>query len=176
MEKNPKHETGVVLIGHGVPATDCPPGWVGELMALQFSGAGHSHGPASLQGKAAELDAKIRTWPRHDGNDPYKMGVEQLAAALRPLLGDRLFAIGYNEFCSPSVPEAIEQVIREGARKVLVIPTMLTPGGLHSEKEIPRAIAQVQAAHPQVKIRYVWPFDLDEVARLLVGHLDRMDS
>ena len=30
--------------------------------------------------RAAELDAKIRNWPRHPGNDPYKVALSQTAA------------------------------------------------------------------------------------------------
>ena len=174
MNQNPKKKTGVVLAGHGVPATDCPPQWVGELMALQFGGTGHGHAHgAPLSGRAAELDAKIRNWPRRADNDPYKEGLERLAAVLRPLLGDALFIIGYNEFCGPTVPEAIEEMIRQGASRVLVIPSMLTPGGLHSEKDIPRSIQQVQALHPAVSIEYLWPFDLTEIASLLARHIQR---
>lgn len=162
--------TGVVLVGHGVPATDCPPRLVGEMMGLEWSGQAISD---SARRRIVELDAQIRNWPRTEANDPYKAGLEKVAAVLRPLLGDKLFAIGYNEFCAPSVEEAIAWVIRHGAGRVLVIPTMLTPGGLHSEKDIPRAIERSRVSHPDVSIEYVWPFDLGEVARLLAGHIDR---
>ena len=89
-------QLGVVLIGHGAPATDCPPQLIGELMSLQWrAGAcpgGHHHEPT---GRAAELDAQIRNWPRRDGNDPYKAGLEQLAAALALLLPTKRLADGY---------------------------------------------------------------------------------
>ena len=64
-------------------------------------------------------------------------------------------------------------MIRQGASRVLVIPSMLTPGGLHSEKDIPRSIQQVQALHPAVSIEYLWPFDLTEIASLLARHIQR---
>ncbi len=163
---------GVVLIGHGAPATDCPPELIGELMGLEWRKNSHGPGPHHLEGRAAELDAKIRDWPRHAGNDPYKRGLEQLAEALRPLLPASLFAIGYNEFCRPSIAEAIAQVIQQGARRVLVIPTMLTPGGVHSEVDIPRALEEVRAAHPGVTIEYLWPFDLQQVAALLAAQVN----
>ena len=93
---------GVVLIGHGSPALDCPPQWIGELMGIQHGGhGGHDHGghgahapggraaarpgEEDLRRRAGELDAKIRDWPRTGSNDPYRRGLEQLAAALRPL-------------------------------------------------------------------------------------------
>jgi sirohydrochlorin cobaltochelatase len=164
---------GVVLIGHGAPATDCPPELIGELMSLEWRKNSHATGPQQLTGRAAELDAKIRDWPRYAGNDPYKRGLEQLAEALRPLLPTTRFAIGYNEFCRPTIAEAIAQVIQQGARRVFVIPTMLTPGGVHSEIDIPRSLEQVRAAHPGVAIDYLWPFDLRQVAALLGAHVNR---
>jgi sirohydrochlorin cobaltochelatase len=126
-----------------------------------------------MERRAAELDAQIRDWPRRADNDPYKRGLEQLAAALRPLLPTELFAVGYNEFCRPSIPEAVEGLIARGAMRILAIPTMLTPGGVHSEVDIPRALEALRRSHPGVRIEYAWPFDLREVATLLAAHLGR---
>lgn len=163
----------VVLIGHGAPAIDCPPQFVGELMSLEWRSNHTGPQADALHQRAAELDATIREWPRTPTNDPYKVGLERLADALQPLLPTTLFAVGYNEFCRPSIAEAIKQVIRQGATHVLVVPSMLTPGGLHSEQDIPRALADVRQAHPDVTIQYVWPFDVQQVAALLAAHVAR---
>lgn len=162
--------TALVLIGHGAPATDCPLQFVGELMSLEWR-ARRVGFDAALDRRAAELDATIRNWPRHAENDPYKAGLERLADALRPLVPTALFAIGYNEFCRPTIAEAIEAVIRQGAARVLVIPSMLTPGGLHSERDIPQALDAARRAHPDVAIDYLWPFDLARVAALMASHV-----
>ena len=165
-------KTAVVLIGHGAPATDCPPQLIGELMALEWRGNhpgdAHQH---HVDGRAAELDAKIRGWPRHGSNDPYKAGLERLADALKPRVPTELFAIGYNEFCRPTIAEAIDDVIRRGATRVLVVPSMFTPGGVHSERDIPAALEAVRRAHPWITIDYLWPFDLEAVAALLASHV-----
>ncbi|MBI4342661.1 MAG: CbiX/SirB N-terminal domain-containing protein [Candidatus Omnitrophica bacterium] len=164
---------GVVLIGHGSPATDCPPQLVGELMSLEWRQHSTGHGHEAPGGRAAELDAQIRDWPRRADNDPYQAGLERLAQALRPLLPTSRFTVGYNEFCRPSIAEAIEQVIAQGATRVLVLPTMLTPGGVHSEIDIPRALDEVQRAHPDKTIEYLWPYDLQQIAGLLASHVER---
>jgi sirohydrochlorin cobaltochelatase len=177
MSSSRSEDLAVVLIGHGAPATDCPPELVGRLMSLEWrAGGGHAHGGSHAHGgdasqQAAALDAQIRQWPRRPDNDPYKAGLERMAERLRPLLPTRRFAIGYNEFCSPSIGEAIAQVAGQGVRRVLVLSTMLTPGGVHSEKDIPRALAEARRAHPGVTIEYLWPFDLDRVAELLASHV-----
>lgn len=166
-------QPAVVLIGHGAPADDCPPQLVGELMSLEWRAPDAGPKSHDLEGRAEALDAQIRDWPRQAGNDPYKAGLERVAEALRPLLPTTLFAVGYNEFCRPSIAEAIEQVIRQGAARVLVIPSMLTPGGVHSEVDIPRALDDVRRAHPGIPIEYLWPFDLSQVAALLASHVAR---
>lgn len=167
----------VVLAGHGVPATDCPPRLIGELMALQWGmgpqAGGHGHVAEATSPRVEELEAKIRDWPRDAHNDPYKVGLERLAALLKPLLPADLLEIGYNEFCSPSIPEALERVIGKGASRVLVISTMLTPGGVHSEVDVPRHIESVRKKHPGVRIDYLWPYDLNQVARLLAGQVQQ---
>ena len=142
-------------------------------MALEWRGSQPADGHHHPQGRAAELDAIIRDWPRHEGNDPYKAGLERLAAALRPLVSAELVAVGYNEFCRPTIAEAIQDVIRQGATHVLVVPSMLTPGGLHSEREIPRALDDIRNVHPGIAIDYLWPFDLTAVAELLAAHVQQ---
>ena len=166
-----RERLAVVLIGHGAPATDCPPQLVGELMSLEWRNSHPARDPALLQQRAAELDAQIRRWPRTAQNDPYHVGLQRLAEVLQPLLPTDLFAIGYNEFCEPSIAQAIEAVIGQGATRVLVLPTMMTPGGLHSEHDIPRALGAMRQIHPQVRIDYLWPFDLQQVAALLAAHV-----
>lgn len=164
----------VVLIGHGSPATDCPPQWVGELMSLEWrgnqghGGHGHDHGDSA---RAAELDAKIRDWPRTAANDPYQAGLQRLAEALRPRLPTDLFVVGYNEFCRPAIAAAIEDVVERGATRVLVLPTMLTPGGVHSEVDIPRTLEAARRKHSGVTIEYLWPFDVSQIAELLAQHI-----
>ena len=161
---------GVVLIGHGAPAVDCPKEYVGELMRLEWR---KNSGDPTVKAKMEELDAAIRNWPRDAENDPYKIGLERVAEAVRPLLPTDLFEIGYNEFCRPSIPEAIEKLVLQGAGHILAIPSMLTPGGLHSEIDVPRELEKMRAAHPEVSIDYVWPFDLKLVGQLLAAHIEQ---
>ncbi len=166
-----KEKIAVVLIGHGAPATDCPPQWVGELMGLQWRG---NHGHFDSSKRAEELDAKIRDWPRDADNDPYKTGLEKVAARLKEQLPGIPLMIGYNEFCRPSIHQALEEVVKQGAGRILVIPSMLTPGGVHSEVDIPRALAKVQKAYPQVKVEYLWPFEVSAVAGLLAMQVKKV--
>ena len=155
---------GVVLVGHGGIAKDCPAELVSKLKRLEAQRRAEGT-PASVEEQ--ELDATIRRWPRTDGSDPYRAGLEAVGGALRPLLDGALFALAYNEFCAPTVEESIEGLIREGATQIIVATTMLTPGGAHSEIEIPEILHALRARHPKVTIEYAWPFAPSTIAEIL---------
>jgi sirohydrochlorin cobaltochelatase len=118
-----------------------------------------------------ELDHRIRHWPRNQQNDPYEAGLRTLASRLEPLLSGRLFTLAYNEYCTPTLEEAAADLIRQGATDITVITTMFTPGGSHSEIEIPEILERLRQGYPNVTLRYAWPFDLDLVAAMLVEQL-----
>lgn len=51
--------------------------------------------------------------------------------------------------------------------------TMFTPGGSHSEIEIPELLDRLRQKHPGVELRYAWPFDLQQVAHTLAEQVRR---
>ena len=158
----------MVLVGHGAPAKDCPPELTARFKALE--GQRRRRGePASAEEQA--LDRKIRDWPRDDDSDPYRAGLERLASALAPLLPDQKLVLAYNEFCAPSVEEAVTALAADGFTQIAVVPSMLTPGGVHSEEEIPETLQQLRQRLPSLTIRYAWPFDLSAVAAMLGEHV-----
>ncbi len=161
---------GVVLVGHGGIPRDCPQELVTRLKRMEAQRRAAKLLPSAEE---IELDTKIRRWPRTDATDPYRSGLEAVAAALRPHLGDALFAVAYNEFCAPSLEEAVEDLIAQGAAHITVVTTMFTPGGSHSEVEIPEILEGLRSQYPGVEMRYAWPFDLQLVARTLVEQLRR---
>ncbi len=164
---------GVILVGHGGIPKDCPQDLVTRLKRLEAQRRA-AHTPASAE--ELELDRKIRHWPRTKETDPYQAGLEAVAAALRPTLNGDLFAVAYNEFCAPTLEEAAGDLMRQGARHIAVITTMFTPGGSHSEVEIPEILADLRAAHPETTFQYAWPFDLNLMAGTLATQLNRFRS
>lgn len=161
---------GVILIGHGAVAKDCPRELVTRLKVLEAQRQKTGGEPSAEE---LELDAKIRRWPRTPLNDPYKAGLEALAEQLRPMLNGMPLTVAYNEFCAPTLKEATEEFVKQGIEQIFVVPTMMTPGGVHSEIEIPAMLDRLQQSYSSVKFRYVWPFNLGSVARLLSDHLMR---
>jgi sirohydrochlorin cobaltochelatase len=159
---------GVILIGHGGIPKDCPRDLVMKLKRLEGErrSSGRPPSPEEL-----EVDRTIRRWPRNAQSDPYQAGLQMLAAALQPLLGGALFGIAYNEYCTPTLEEAVADLIRDGATDITVLTTMFTPGGSHSEVEIPEILDRLRPRHPGVQLRYAWPFDLGLVAGMLAQQL-----
>ena len=92
---------------------------------------------------------------------------------LRPHLNGALFAMAYNEFCAPTLEEAVEDLVKQGATSIIVLTTMFTPGGSHSEVEIPEILDQLRPRFPDVVLRYAWPFDLQSVANTLAEQVKR---
>lgn len=70
----------------------------------------------------------------------------------------------------PLLPEAADRLVSRGAAEIVVIPYFLT-AGLHLDRDLPRLIAQIQAAHPALAIRATAP--LDGHPGLLHAVLDR---
>jgi sirohydrochlorin cobaltochelatase len=161
---------GVILVGHGGIPKDCPQELVTRLKRLeaQRRAAKLPRSPEEI-----ELDGKIRSWPRTAETEPYQAGLEAVATRLRTQLGGVLFAVAYNEFCAPTLEESVESLIQQGATHITVTTTMFTPGGSHSEIEIPEILDHLKPKHPGIALRYAWPFDLNLVANTLAEQITR---
>ncbi|MDH5668572.1 MAG: CbiX/SirB N-terminal domain-containing protein [Nitrospira sp.] len=161
---------GVILVGHGGIPKDCPPDLVARLKRLEAQRRTTHHPPSQEE---RDLDAKVRRWPRTADSDPYQSGFLALAELLRSSLRDTLFAVAYNEFCAPTLEESVHSLINTGATTIIVTTTMFTPGGAHSEVEIPEILDRLRPLNPGVTIRYAWPFDLRLVADILAEQIRR---
>ncbi|MFM9906701.1 MAG: sirohydrochlorin chelatase [Nitrospiraceae bacterium] len=161
---------GVILVGHGGLPKGCPSELVAKLKRLEGQRRAAKM-PASAE--EIELDTKIRQMPRTPETDPYQAGFESVAAHLKANLGDVLFAVAYNEFCAPTLEASVEELVQKGATHITVATTMLTPGGSHSEVEIPELLDQLRPQYPGVELRYAWPFDLNLVASTLAEQVKR---
>lgn len=161
---------GIVLVGHGGIPKDCPQDLVTRLKRLEAQRRAAKQPPSPEE---LELDQKIRRWQRTAATDPYQSGLEAVADALRPHLNGALFAVAYNEFCAPTLEEAVEDLVGKGATHITVVTTMFTPGGSHSEVEIPEILDHLRPQYPGIELRYAWPFDLRLIAKTLADQLQK---
>ncbi len=159
----------VILVGHGGVPKDLPRDLVRRLKALEGQREARGEAPSDEE---RELDERIRSWPRTAETDPYRAGIEGLAAALRQRLHGTRLVIAYNEFCAPSVEAAVDGLVADGVDRITVVPSMLTPGGSHSEIDIPNALEEARRRHPHVALRYAWPVDVARLAEMLAAHLE----
>ena len=166
------NKEAVILIGHGGTATDTPKAMVGELKRLEAERQARRE--STMSPREAELDKIVREWPRTPATDAYKYGVEEIAAALAPKLGGRRLVVAYNEFCAPSVEDALDGLVSEGYTRISLISTMFTRGGIHAECEIPGIVIAAKKKHPGVVVEYAWPFTADFIADFLASQLGRV--
>jgi len=161
----------LVLAMHGMLPCDFPREEAGEFFALHGR-LEHASGPerTALERRHAELEAKMRIWPRTSANDPFYGASQELAAALAREMGCEVI-VGFNEFCAPTLDEALDQALARGAERVVVTTPMMTRGGEHSEVDIPAAIQRAQGCHPESQILYAWPFTASDVAGFLAKQI-----
>ena len=161
---------GVILVGHGGIPSDCPQELITKLKRLEAQRRAAKKVPSQEE---IDLDTQIRHWPRTAATEPYQAGLQAIAEQLKGQLNGVLFGVAYNEFCAPTLEEAVEDQIKQGATEIVVTTTMFTPGGSHSEIEIPEILNHLRSKHPHVTLRYAWPFDLQQVATMLADQLRR---
>jgi sirohydrochlorin cobaltochelatase len=167
-------QTIIVLAMHGAPPNDFPHHEMAELLGLhaRLEHAAEAE-RAALERRHAELDAKMREWPRTAQNDLFYIGSQELTAHLSRAMG-REVILGFNEFCAPSLDDALDQAVAQEAEQVIVITPMMTRGGEHAEADIPAAIQRARERHPKTPIVYAWPFETSKVAQFLAAQVARL--
>jgi sirohydrochlorin cobaltochelatase len=160
----------IVLAMHGAPPKDYPQSELREFFKLHMMHEVGGGFPMAMRHKYDQLHSKMRDWPRTNENDPFWVASHMLAEELNRVTGSDVI-VGFNEFCGPSVDEALEKAVQSGADDVIVITPMMTPGGEHSEIDIPHSIERVTELHPHISFRYAWPFELTAVASFLAEQL-----
>lgn len=168
--------TVVVLAMHGEPPGDFPRDQLARFFELQAHLMNAPPGQReALRAEYRELERRLRQWPRTAHNDPFFTGAQALGAQLAIACGLPVL-VAFNEFCDPTIDEGIDRAVAMGARHVVVLTPMLTPGGLHSDREIPRIVERAARRLPDTQLTYAWPYSLPAVAAFLAEHLRRFTT
>jgi sirohydrochlorin cobaltochelatase len=69
---------------------------------------------------------------------------------------ERVFQQAFLELAKPSIPEAIDLCVKNGAEQVFVIPFMLF-SGRHVKEDVPHFIQEAKAKHPAIDFHYSSP-------------------
>ncbi len=163
----------MVLVGHGGVPRDYPRERLATLRGLEARRRASGSPPSAEE---VALETELRQWPRTAATDPYQAGLERLAAHLRPRLAPARLVLAYNEFCAPTVAEAVRALVAADVRDIVAVPSMFTPGGVHAEVEIPETIRALRSEFPHVCLRYAWPFAGEHLAAFFVDHLQRFEG
>lgn len=168
-------KTVVVLAMHGAPPNDFPRAESAEFFSL-YSRLNHASGPdrAAMERRYAELEAKMRAWPRTEQNDPYWAAAQALAAEMGPA-AQATVVVGFNEFCNPTLDDALDKAMTASPDRVVVVTPMMTRGGGHSEIDIPQAVGRAKERHPGVPIVYAWPFPVSSIAEFLATQIQKFE-
>ncbi len=158
-----------ILVGHGQLPKDLPEETRREYLVLKAKRDRTQEEEERYQ----ELERKITNWPRNQENDPYWSSINKLAKLLKERSSLDKVIPAFNEFCNPSLEKALEEACKENCDRIIVIPTMLIPGGVHSEEEIPEAIERMKRKC-ECEIIYLWPFDINEIANMLLAHISKL--
>jgi ferrous iron transport protein A len=150
-ERSKMGETGVVLaVGAAAP-----------LNGLDKNG--RSRG--GIGRREPTVSQELEKRPRTSENHPFLSEMKRVAEQVKKRGGYDILEVACSQFAGPSVAEAIEKVIAQGARRVIVVPTWLTGGRTDVESDIPKTVTVVRQRHPEVEIVYTGP-DLDPVKRV----------
>ena len=162
-------KTAIVLVGHGGLPADISSELVEKFMRIHKT---RIKTGSDITKQEIELDQAIRRWKRTPENDPYKTGLESLASELEKYLDDYHVKTAYNEFCYPDIEDAVNELAGDNYSKIILITTMITRGGSHSESEIPEEVDKLRLKHPTIDIQYAWPFCMNKFSEFLGRHVE----
>jgi sirohydrochlorin cobaltochelatase len=166
-------DMAIVVAMHGMPPNDFPPKELREFFTLQSTiGSADNSMADQARQRYHNLQEKMRSWPRNKENDPFHATSEELVSLLKEELGCPI-RVGFNEFCAPTIDEAIASAAAGGPARILVVTPMMTRGGEHAEADIPAAIEHARGRFPNIHFTYCWPFDSRDIAHFLAKQVRR---
>ncbi|OYD48873.1 sirohydrochlorin chelatase [Acidovorax kalamii] len=87
----------------------------------------------------------------HGSRDPlWRAPIEAVAVRIATQHPSRPVACAYLELCVPSLAEATQQLVTQGATHITVVPMFLGTGK-HAREDLPVLLQELHAAHPGVQ-------------------------
>jgi sirohydrochlorin ferrochelatase len=95
-----------------------------------------------------------------------KRMLDALADQLRAQSDARVYA-AHMEIVEPTIAQAFDAAVADGADFVFIFPCFLTPGR-HSREDIPKLCAEAAARHPDIRYHCSGPVGLDPLLAQLI--------
>lgn len=88
----------------------------------------------------------------HGSRDPlWRAPIEAVAARIAAQHPERPVVCAYLELSEPSLTQAVDQLVQQGAVGVTVVPMFLGTGK-HARADLPVLVEQLRAKHPSVRL------------------------
>ena len=160
-ENKDTKKVAVIIVGHCSIPNDYPR--IKEYFKLHDKG-----------GKEFEkAEYEMVHWPRNENNDAYWAGFMKVVKEVERTNKYSSVHPAFNEMCAPTVDEALNEALKTNPDEILVTSIMLTPGGGHSERDIPASIEEFKKKHPNVKVVYAWPYEPADISNVLINQLNK---
>ena len=142
-----RNDWGVVLIAHG----DVPLEYHQRSKQMETTGK-----------HIDQWSNMVRNWPRNEENDPLHHDTIELEKHIKEKAGYEI-AIGNLQFSPPTLQEALDKLTARGVKKVYFMGGTSCMGrSSHTLVDIPKALAQLKEANPDVELEYIYP-NIDQV-------------
>lgn len=87
----------------------------------------------------------------HGARDPeWANSVRRIQEAIRQRAPGVKVELAFLEFIAPRLPECVAGLVASGARKIVVMPMFIAPGG-HLKREVPEMLDLLRSTHPGVQ-------------------------
>ncbi len=128
---------------------------------------------------AAEAESPVRAVVLldHGSREPdANAQLEEVAALLGQRLPGRRIAVAHLGVAPPTLADAAAACVRAGAREVVVLPCFIA-AGRHVREDVPRLVAELARAHPEVAFRVAAPLGAHpSVVDALAGRVAEAES
>lgn len=114
----------------------------------------------------------------HGARDPeWAQPLAGIKARVEHALPDVTVVLAFLEFLSPSLDQAVDALVADGAGVIDIVPVFIARAG-HVKRDVPILVAQLQRAHPAVAIRLAEAVGeahpvMDAIARWVVALTQR---
>ena len=107
----------------------------------------------------------------HGSRDPlWRAPMEAVATRIAAQSPGRQAICAYLELTTPDLPQAVEDLVDQGATAVTIVPMFLGTGK-HAREDLPVLVAELRARHPQVQLHVQSAIGEDPRMTALMAHI-----
>ena len=107
----------------------------------------------------------------HGSRDPlWRRPIEAVCARIQADQPHRAVRCAYLELTTPDLPQAVEDLVDQGATAVTIVPMFLGTGK-HAREDLPMLVAELRARHPHVQVHVQAAIGEDPRMTALMAHI-----